>query len=298
MKAYKGFGSNDHEEIFWQTELPQLACTHPFLMHSLLAISALHLARVSSDQMDYYQNIAANHQDMALPAYRYAITDLERNINEQRGHAMVAFASLTTVYALLCPQPEEPLPSEAMVTLSRLMESFSLLRSARGVFAAAGDCQEGCTMTSQVDALYGDIDVSLNPEEDRLAVLELLVQGNAEMRPSGYQDVDQANFGALYLLRRCFAMLCLPSDPIGIKRVINIWVESVSDLFLEALLQLRPVALVILAHWCILLKRAQEYWYLQGSAEKFVSTILELLGDDWKEMISWPLSAIGPTSIS
>ena len=106
LEAYKGFGDTAEEESFWQTGLPQLAFAHPFLMHSILAISSLHLARHSTNDEARFQALAATHQDLALPAYRYVISDMQRSIDEEKGRAMVAFASLTVVYAMLRPRPE------------------------------------------------------------------------------------------------------------------------------------------------------------------------------------------------
>ena len=62
LEAYKGFGGTESEEVFWQAQLPQMAFTHTFLMHSLLAISSLHLARLSEDRNTLFLNMAANHQ--------------------------------------------------------------------------------------------------------------------------------------------------------------------------------------------------------------------------------------------
>ena len=131
LEAYKGFGDTIEQKSFWQIEVPQLACTHPFLMHSLLAISCLHLARQSTDRSAYYFTIAAEHQDKALPAYRSIISDLERSRTEQKGRAMVAFTKLTTIYAVLSPISADSQLSTASRALTHLIESFSLLRGGR-----------------------------------------------------------------------------------------------------------------------------------------------------------------------
>ena len=251
-------------------------------MHSLLAISSLHVARFATDDKERFLIAAASHQDLALPAYRYALANLEREKNEDRGRAMVASASLTIVYALLCPRPGDQQLSEGKSALARLSESISLLRGARIVLNVVGECIEGCTLASSVQAQFGDIDTTINPEDDRLASLQ----------QSLLDQNEHHDLVALRFLRWCFAMLFLPSDPINTKRAINIWIESVPEAFLEGLRGCRPTSLVVLAHWCIMLKRAEMYWYLQDSAYQVLSDIHNVLADSWKERIAWPLQIV------
>jgi hypothetical protein len=61
--------SPEHEHV-WQIVVPQLAVKHPFLMHGILASSALHLAHVLPERQQEYTVLAANHESMALPAFR------------------------------------------------------------------------------------------------------------------------------------------------------------------------------------------------------------------------------------
>ena len=292
LEAYKGFGDTSEEEGFWQIEVPQLACAHPFLMHSLMAISCLHLARQSMDRRDHYPTIAAEHQNKALPAYRSTISNLERSRNEQKGRAMVAFAKLVPIYAVLSGPSADYQYSEASRVAAHLIESFSLLRGATEVLAAFRDCQEGYPVTSRASAVAGDIELSLNPEDAHLAILNPLISSELRVSPSGADDTSQASSNALYLLRRCFAMLFLASKPVSIKRTLCIWVESISNTYLEALSELRPGALMVLAHWCIMLKRAETTWYLQGSARNIVSAIHGVLNEEWKARIAWPLQVV------
>ena len=292
VEAYKGFGDTIEEKNFWQIEVPQLACIHPFLMHSLLAISCLHLARQSTDRSAHYPTIAAEHQNKALPAYRSIISDLESSRTEQSGRAVVAVTSLTTIYAVLSPISADSQLSEASRVLAHLIESFSLLRGARGVVAVVGDAVEGCTMTSLTRAVSGDMNLALNPEDARLAILKPTISRDPGVSPLVADDRSQVSSNALYLLRRCFAMLFLPSKPVSIKRALYNWVECIPNTYLEALSELQSGALVVLAHWCILLKRAETKWYLRGSAENIMSIIAGVLDEEWRTQIAWPLQVV------
>ena len=292
LHAYKGFGSNATEEVFWQTQLPLLGHVYPFLMHIILAVSSLHLAQLSPERRKYFETVAASHHDAALPAYRYVVKDLEANMDEQRGRAMVSFASLTAVYALLCPTAVDEQSADHSTPIAELCESFLLLRGAREVLAVVGDCTEGCTMSSQLQALYGGVDFSLYPENPRLAALQMLIEET--MLSEGEATASsQAAAQALYCLRWCFAMVHDPTNDIDVKRAINLWIESVPRSFIEALQDLQPIALIVLAHWCIMLHQARMYWYLQGSATKVLSAIRNSLDEQWQVEIAWPLEWVG-----
>lgn len=292
FEAYKGFGDTIKEDSFWQIEVPQLAFTHPSLMHGLLAISCLHLARRSRDRRTHYPTIAAEHQNKALPAYRSIISDLERNRTEQEGLAVVAFTRLTTIYAILSPIATDSQLSKASRAIAHAVESFSLLRGGAKIVAVVGDSSEGCTMTSITRALSDDINLSLNPEDARLALLEPSISRDLGVSPLGADDRSQVISNALYLLRRCFAILYLPSKPVRIVRALKMWVGSIPNTYLEMLRELRSGALVVLARWCIMLKRAETTWYLQGSAENIMSVIAGVLNEEWRARIAWPLQVV------
>ena len=87
-------------------------------------------------------------------------------------------------------------------------------------------------------------------------------------------------------------MLFLPSKPVSIKRPLIIWVEWIPNTYLEALSELQSGALVVLAHWCILLKRAETEWCLRGSAENIMSMIAGVLNEEWRARIAWPLQVV------
>jgi hypothetical protein len=71
--AYAGFGDKGGEEKLWQDDIPRMALAYPFLMHGILAVSALHLGRTRPEKKLHYLAIAAYNQNLALPSYRYLV---------------------------------------------------------------------------------------------------------------------------------------------------------------------------------------------------------------------------------
>jgi len=85
------FGPLGHD--VWHMIIPQIALSHDWLMHSILAISALHIAHLNPDQRDTYWKRAAIHQDQALQGQQRALA----NPSIDNGDALFAF-TLTVIY--------------------------------------------------------------------------------------------------------------------------------------------------------------------------------------------------------
>ena len=146
-------------------------------------------------------------------------------------------------------------------------------------------------MSSKVQALHGDIDFSANSEDARLAAIGSVVQQASELQFKPLSTI-QANKEALSMLRWCFAMLNDQSNDINDKRALNIWIEVLPPAYVEGIRDMDAGALIILAHWCVMLKQAEHYWYLKNSAAQVLSSIYHVLDNDWQEAIAWPLQVV------
>ena len=88
----------DRQEI-WRVVVPKVAYSCDFLMHGLLAFSALHLASLKPENAFTYTEVAAMHQNIGLGSFRTALT----NITDENCNAVFAFSSLVVGYALTLP---------------------------------------------------------------------------------------------------------------------------------------------------------------------------------------------------
>lgn len=97
----------------------------------------------------------------------------------------------------------------------------------------------------------------------------------------------------LNLLRESAAIPFLPCRTLGIKLAMFRWVELIPQLYLELLGDLKPQALILLAHYCILLHKGGEiYWYMEGAAERLLLSLKNILSEEWRAWISWPLQLV------
>jgi hypothetical protein len=98
----------------WRDIVPQLAYQHEFLMHALLACTALHIAYLNPDQRSEFIIKARIHQDHAMPLFRAAVP----NVESENCDPVSVFARLVsmTAFALdeslfMVGEKEDKLPS-------------------------------------------------------------------------------------------------------------------------------------------------------------------------------------------
>jgi hypothetical protein len=285
--ACRGFGDTPDDVEAWQVEMPQVACTHPFLMRGILAVSALHMSRVRPEQRHKYLVRAVHHQNMALPSYRYVIDDFRNKMTEDNCHAVIGFASLTSAYAIAESNYLET--NHFAEAPTGVPEWLHLLRGARQILNVGREWISQGPMAFQVRSIEGEIDVSYNPHDSRLASLDALFGGRNASYDLSEREVE-AYRTTLKLLRESAAIPLLPCQTLGIKLSMFRWVELIPPLYLELLGDLKPQALILLAHYCTLLRKGGErYWYMEGAAERLIASLQNILDDEWRPWIAWPL---------
>lgn len=76
--------------------------------------------------------------------------------------------------------------------------------------------------------------------------------------------------------------------------VVHFWPIQNSIEFVDLLSKWHPGALILLAHFCIVMHRVgARSWYLGGRAASMLSTIVQRLDIKWHRYIEWPLREVG-----
>ena len=108
----------------------------------------------------------------------------------------------------------------------------------------------------------------------------------------------------LYLLRKCRAWMTqfrhlpshvptdLASDPDWIyNRSWSgpfIWLSLAPELFVQRLHQRQPQALLLFAHFGILIHDVGRYWWMQSWGKRIIRAVDEVLGDYWNNYMEFP----------
>ena len=70
--------------------------------------------------------------------------------------------------------------------------------------------------------------------------------------------------------------------------LVDQWIVQLPPVFEDMLIERRPIALIILAHWAILTSINPRPWHLRGLSEVLTARIATVLEDEWAEFLRWP----------
>lgn len=287
----------------WPLKVPSLARQSSFLMHGLLACSALHLAHKNPGD-NVYSITAALHQDAAMPAFRHAIS----YVDEENCHAVLVFSHLLVILCLAVEKQDQqlflvnvrtlqflptwcvchaPFPSLADKLVNRLHSLRDGCSMVRGVWDVIIEGPVG-QLAEQWQVHVENRQSSHSPLKERLlSVMPLQGSLNAWSAADCNIYVDAA-----VTLARVFDLLILVADKLSAWDAVRMWPMLVSHDFMQFLDDGHPGALILLAHYCIFLKRFESYWYLEGRAAKIMSVIVRHLDPEWLSCIEWPLDIL------
>ncbi|RMJ27340.1 C6 zinc finger [Aspergillus sp. HF37] len=126
--THKTLSRNPRVDPIWRYFVTDEAVVNPFLMHGILAVSALNLARTKPDSSrPTYIGAAVAHQNQALALFRELLGD----INPSNAKAMFAFASIVVVYAF--GFPHTPRPSDPGAAVDDLYQVLVLCQGVQHV---------------------------------------------------------------------------------------------------------------------------------------------------------------------
>lgn len=140
------------------------------------------------------------------------------------------------------------------------------------------------------------IDCTLNPFDDQLASVVPLFSGSLSSPLSSSSQDQMANeicMKVLTDLRRVFALSYATGLGLEPRDAVAFWPIRQSPHFFDLLTDDNPKALIMLAFYCVSLKRAEAYWYLRGQGRKLLADIRNRLAFGWEHWIAWPLYELG-----
>lgn len=70
------------------------------------------------------------------------------------------------------------------------------------------------------------------------------------------------------------------------------WPGAIDQEYLHLLETRDPMALVILVHWCAVMKASPRKWFMEGWAENVARPAIAQIGPEWDGAMEWALSRI------
>lgn len=275
----------------FRTTMVELGIIHPFLMHEILALSALHLSLVRPHKASQYRHASDTHLATALALFQPEIATL----STANCDACFAFSTFVFTHGWAAQHPKKPstlfwsaphddpdLVHVHWVKLHR--SSYALLLS-----------QFPSLKVGPLEPLFAPW-VGLDPnrveplpkdDEAQLLVLESAWKHSPLLTDDVKAVLDKAHF----TVRRVFSLI-VNCPQISKLSSVMAWFSIISEEYLKMLEDKVPEALLVVAYYCVALKKAENMWWVRGKGENLLKTVLRELGPGWERWTAWPVEQV------
>jgi hypothetical protein len=243
----KELATNATIRHLWQYEVLDEAVKYPFLMHGLLAISAMHLADKDPDSTADYLPLSIHHQNLAISSFRNALT----RITEENCHAVFAQAAVVSMSCKLFSCIKARRHPPYMPSIDDILEPFILTRGVGEVVGVAGEWIKKGPMAAM---LYGH----QVPNAEHFE-LPLTTRTHFEnMRDLFHRTVDDAKdlaalLDAMAQLKRIYQELAMWNQEVVFNPgTVWKWPNMSPPEYVLLLRQHHPQALLLYAHFAML----------------------------------------------
>ncbi|KAI5925187.1 hypothetical protein F4810DRAFT_700336 [Camillea tinctor] len=291
----------------WQDQTPRLAFRHHSVLHLILAIAALHLARQDLNRSAGLVDRAETHIAIALRQTTQILT----NLSEQN----CAELYIATVLICTCTFAKQPGPRHLLIVAEGqevawwelfrgvriVVETIGIARIMALIASEAGEGPSAPpvarTSTQQAEQEQTYIVFRTIEWETALSNLSSFVEGQA---PGPRKDTYRNTVNMLkWCFQETFGTSADPKPAADAKfQVIMIWMYVLEDEYVDMLKEDEPVALVILAYFAVLLQTLESVWYLRGWAAHIVQGVSGILESSSPQpihharWIEWPMTQV------
>ncbi|KAL5042947.1 hypothetical protein BDW71DRAFT_200130 [Aspergillus fruticulosus] len=268
----------------WLPGFFSLSLTRPYLVNEMLALSALHMSTLHPDKKEYYHYHAAQLQTHALAIFK----DSNPQVTQETCIPLFFFASILGIHMLCDTLIYRENGDDFDTFLSRFIHYFRLHRGVRTIIgeawsllrAADSLVKPALDIGTTLYKFDGTLNSTLQRLRDRITASKL----GPELTDLYKQAIES--------LQVCTNVTDSADERhAGINGVI-VWPILVKPEYGDALGERRPEALVILAHWAVLLWRYRETWLFGDSGVYIIESVLGFLGSEWEAWLEGPRGVI------
>lgn len=265
--------------VLWQHHAPGLGFKHDFLLRGILAVSALHQSYLLPHRKMEFDLKASTHQGLALSNYQ----EILGHVDQTNCHALFLFSCLIILMAFASGTKDQTSDFQTDV-----IHWFYLLRGANEVLKMHHDLLNSSFLKPLLDELhYTENHAAYNvPDADRITDLFAICSTVGQDR-----EVSQAYTLAIHSLLSTFIQASmLKKRGEGMILASFVWPVNLHPRFLDLLSEKRPEAMIILAHYCVLIYWGElnDTWFMVGWAKYILDTIKAAIPEQWHEHLSWP----------
>ncbi|KAJ5934301.1 hypothetical protein N7466_003848 [Penicillium verhagenii] len=282
--THKLLSRSEQTRQVWEKPVLEEALKAPFLMHGILALSALHLSHLRQDEAQTrvkWLDVAISHKSVALAMF----SDQLRDIHQSNAKAMMVFAGLAFTFSLasavnMGTKDDGP-------GLNALTEVFVLARGVRALLEVQGEFLHQTDFAPLFDITAPDVQIP----EHVLDALDRLEQLQVKCKQKD-ADMDSAAYTETISHLRSLAAFTF-AEPTSMT-LAGGWAIRAAQKYLDDLTAQKPIALVVLAHYCVFIHMARDNWAIGYWGYKVFKDITQVLKPNWYPHIEWAARNILP----
>lgn len=265
----------------------KLSFDYPFVLQGILALAALHLSRLEPNLQTKFMRQAEHHHDAALVQFRNDVS----NIDGTNFEPVLLFANTLYSYSCALSIDSQHEPEHA---LDAILQNLTLTRRIRPMVREVYPRM----MESELRRIrpHDTLEISFDetPTETELVELRKFSEITQHLYPPDINEAyGEAIRGLQVIYSRAERSPIPPSDSL-----LKMWVHMVSDRFMDLLAEKQPGALIIFAHYAVLFRRSQRYWFFEGVAEQMLYVAESFVPTEWKSWLQWPRDQIGASTFA
>ena len=270
----------------WAVEAVHTAFEHSFLLNVILAISSLHAALVPMNRPGVHHDFdfARVHRiylSLAVREQRGALSDINKSNANALGHASLM---MNLIAIRLLPDQMETEPYTPPVQWLSMSNSIYTIFQATLPFLQAGTIADYIKSTSGPD-FQNPVDVFDYTYAEPFRAIFDFDDGSEIIDEDTRSVYDQA----IAYISRVHQAILKPELPHQICRRVMGLGPLLPRRFIALVAERRPRALTVIAYHMAMSKYVEQYWWFQGTAERDVYGIQNLLPAKWQWALEWPL---------
>lgn len=271
----------------WQIHVPQWGMSFPSILHLLLALSALHLAYLNPARRGTYTRQADEHFMFGVRSVT-AVLALDTLNSQSCQYIYIAAIMICFAYFARGPRDGEYLVFNA----NGKSEWLVLLHGVRSILAQKREEVFTGVLEPHNESPDVDIDMRAPGLDEELSRHIQRLQEVREMANPETERNREVYVGVVDNLVECFEEAYRRRrtgyHPTDLMPYAMGWTFRLPDMMITKLEEKEPIALIILAHWAILLRYMRGCWFMERWDQHIVLGIKACLPEAYHAWVEWP----------
>ncbi|KAI1758669.1 hypothetical protein GGR53DRAFT_516333 [Hypoxylon sp. FL1150] len=258
---------------------------HPYVYHSILTVSALHLASLTTP-LQTTSPVRSPHLVTALAHKASALEALRSTVMSMSGptcEPALAASGLLTVcaFALL----HAGMVSDIIDLLAQIIALYrgtvAIFRFGRQVLHTIPSgtiprLRQSVVTATACETPWPEAEAAVDKV---LAKVYELDEASKNARGKKYALIN-AGCKLKLALRRVAAAR-------GVHNVACMWLAMVDSTFNESVKTREPLSLILVAHWVVTLRYVKHIWWVQGWPERTIQAVWQEAGEQYLDLMQW-----------